>query len=171
MLPTLTQLDLDCLLVSFLPWNLHYQLKTLKADEYWRILTNMRVVETSLALLEYKTIHNKTDQQLTPWAHTTILRPSSKPNKQSRSIYVNGCPNYRKKYQFSVCNTKLYSICKLFLINCWLLLQILKKTNDTYGVKRQAHQVKLSNSCKQVKELFKTINPPDFTGMSFETKQ
>ena len=56
-------LDLDCLINTFYPGRLFLpevvrgQLNVTNADEYWRILTNMRVVWTSLALQAYKNIH------------------------------------------------------------------------------------------------------------------
>ena len=53
-------------------WILHYQLKITKADEYWRKMTNMRVIEHRWLLNNTK----NTGQQSTSWANTLIFRPS-----------------------------------------------------------------------------------------------
>ena len=53
-------------------WILRYQLKITKADEYWRKMTNMRVIEHRWLLNNTK----NTGQQSTSWANTLIFRPS-----------------------------------------------------------------------------------------------
>ena len=90
----ITDLNLDCLVNTF-TWSRAWPIERPNTDEYWRIMTNMKVVRPSRAPQAYKDIHNNTGKQVTSWANTLIFPPSCDHAFSGRSsspvlLYVNG---------------------------------------------------------------------------------